>query len=334
MPERRDPRSIIDAAEQAAAADDYAAAEELLREAALEQEARLGPLHPDLANTLNNLGIVCEINNHPDDAERCFRRAVTIATTLLKPDHPFVVTSRQNLRDFCVARGKPVELLLLPPATSRVEVRTAVAVDPRRESPLNQKSQHAQPSEPRRSVRPLAMNALGPGIMLGMILAATLPWPLPSRVEGVGSAERVELPAIAAALHQETAKASASAPDAVSTSAMTKATSTPASPTVIKAQLCATLDEWLCEPEDRPVPPGTLFFYTQVKSASATTIEHRWYRDNRLMLSVELPILASPGIGYRSFSRYTMNSESAGSWRVELRTRDGLLLHEERFSVQ
>ena len=55
-------RSIIEAAEQAAGAGNYARAEVLLREAALLQEARLGPLHPDLANTLNNLGIVCEMN--------------------------------------------------------------------------------------------------------------------------------------------------------------------------------------------------------------------------------------------------------------------------------
>ena len=33
----------------------------LLRQAARLQEASLGPRHPDLANTLNNLGIVCEI---------------------------------------------------------------------------------------------------------------------------------------------------------------------------------------------------------------------------------------------------------------------------------
>ena len=47
-----------------------------------------------------------------------------------------------------------------------------------------------------------------------------------------------------------------------------------------------------------------------------------------------LPVQASPIIGYRSFSRNTMNSDNAGSWRVELRTEDGVLLHEERFSVQ
>ena len=105
MPDTREPRSVIDAAEQAAAAGDYASAEQLLREAALLQEASLGPLHPDLANTLNNLGVVCEIAEKPVDAEHFFRRAYAIATAALEPDHPFVATSRKNLEDFCWPAG-------------------------------------------------------------------------------------------------------------------------------------------------------------------------------------------------------------------------------------
>ena len=116
MPETRELRTVIDAAEQAAVAGDYASAEQLLREAALLQEARLGPLHPDLANTLNNLGIVCDIRDKPEDAELCYRRAYAIAAAALEPDHPFVATSRKNLADFCEARGKPVELPTPSPA--------------------------------------------------------------------------------------------------------------------------------------------------------------------------------------------------------------------------
>ncbi len=52
----------------------------------LLQEASLGPLHPDLANTLNNLGVVCEITGNAADAERHFRRAWEIATATLEPD--------------------------------------------------------------------------------------------------------------------------------------------------------------------------------------------------------------------------------------------------------
>ena len=75
MPEPREARSIIENAEQAAAAGNYSSAEELLREAAAVQEQTLGPHHPDLANTLNNLGVVCEITDNPIDAEHYFRRA-------------------------------------------------------------------------------------------------------------------------------------------------------------------------------------------------------------------------------------------------------------------
>jgi hypothetical protein len=103
---------------------------------------------------------------------------------------------------------------------------------------------------------------------------------------------------------------------------------------VVKARLCAELDDFACDPPDRPVPPGPLFFYTQVTSTSATTIEHRWYRDNHLDQSIQLRVQASPRVGYRTFSRNMMTAESAGNWRVELRAEDGALLHEERFSVR
>jgi hypothetical protein len=314
MPEPREPRSIIEAAEQSAAAGNYASAEKLLREAALLQEASLGPLHPDLANTLNNLGVVCEMNDSPVDAEHCFRRAFAIATAVLKPDHPFVATSRQNLRDFCEARGKRVE-------------------------------QDVQPLMWRRFIRPLAIGGLGPAVMLIVILTAVRPWlnstgraqspsaivrdsPLetPARPQPPLSVEPITLP-------QEITRTSEGGPREGSDRRITEA-STPVRLTLVRARLCAELDDFACDPPDRPVPPGPLFFYTQVKSTRATTIQHRWYRDNRLYQSVQLRVQASPRVGYRTFSRNIMTGESAGSWRVELRTEDGVLLHEERFSVR
>ena len=77
-----------------------------------------------------------------------------------------------------------------------------------------------------------------------------------------------------------------------------------------------------------------MFFYTQVKSATATTIEHRWYQGDRLRQAVPLPIQANPGAGYRTYSRNTISSERAGDWRVELRSANGTVLHEERFTVR
>ncbi len=102
------PHLLVDA-EQAATTGDLASADSLLRDIARIQEAELGPLHPDLANTLNNLAVVAEQAGRPDDAETFYRRAVAIAAASLPADHEMVAASRQNLEDFCRARGIPIE---------------------------------------------------------------------------------------------------------------------------------------------------------------------------------------------------------------------------------
>ena len=310
MPDAREPRSIIEAAEAAAAAGDYASAETLLHEAAAAQEARVGALHPDLANTLNNLGVVCEITGNLVEAERSFRRAFAIATTVLEPDHPFVATSRKNLCDFCEARGTSIEL---PP-----------------ELPLR-----AKPSlDAKRGVIRLALGAFGPVAMLIVILVVAAPWvdtserPETSRSEAssvIAKEAAPEIPAPPAV--PSSVEPSPVPPDATSDDA------DGVSVTVLKARLCADLDDWRCDPPDDPVPPGPLFFYTHVKLAHATTVQHRWYRDGRLNQSVSLRVESNPS-GFRTFSRSTINSDSTGNWRVELRTEDGVLLHEERFTVR
>ena len=114
MPDSTSAQPILDAAEQAAVVGDIDAAEQLLRQAVRVQETHLGPHHPDLANTLNNLGVVCEKTGRLDEAESCYRRAYNIAAAAFDPDHPFVVTSRKNLADFCEAHGRTIE----PPATA------------------------------------------------------------------------------------------------------------------------------------------------------------------------------------------------------------------------
>ena len=121
MSDTRDPQAVIAEAEQAANAGDFPAAERLLLEAANLQEASLGPAHPDLANTYNNLGVVYEITGKPADAELSFRRAYKIATVAFPAHHPFVATSRKNLEDFCAARGIAVD----PPAPAPAPALTA-----------------------------------------------------------------------------------------------------------------------------------------------------------------------------------------------------------------
>ena len=323
MSEAREPLTIIQAAEAAAEAGNYASAEALLREAAHLQEASLGPRHPDLANTLNNIGIVCEITGKPDDAEQYFRRAVSIARTSLHPDHPFVATSQKNLRDFCEARGKKVEL---PPAPEVQKPARAATADPEPED-----SDIAS----KRLFRRFAVGGLGPIAMLMVVLAAGLP-------RLTSPPEAAPLPAIAIESRRDPvppdtaplpAPAPVEAPPAAAENSTTSADGG-ARPVVVRASLCGDLDDWLCDPADRPVPTGPLFFYTQIKSTSATTVQHRWYQDDRLHQTVKLRVQANRAGGYRTYSQNLMKSESAGNWRVELRSEDGALLHEERFTVR
>ena len=369
MWEVREPQSIIQAAERAAAAGSFGSAEKLLREAARLQEASLGPRHPDLANTLNNLGIVCEMTRKFDDAEQYFRRAVSIARTSLPPEHPFVTTSHNNLRDFCEARGKTVEppapvpppepppeaippvveaASSAPEAIPRVEEETPPVPEAESAAPevspeepaapeASDAGPEAKPAAAQTATDPaledpvltskkffyrVALGALGPIAMLMVVLAIGLP--------RLGAPElAVPSRAVAADAPPTTAPTQQARPT-------TPAVESPAAidtarPIVIRAGLCGELDAWSCDPADRPVPPGPLFFYTQIKSTSATTIQHRWYQDNRLRQSVDLRIEANQTAGYRTFSRYLMQIDSGGNWRVEVRSQDGVLLDEERF---
>ena len=347
MPEPREARSIIESAEQAAAAGNYASAEDLLREAATLQEHTLGPQHPDLANTLNNLGVVCEITDNPIDAEHYFRRAYAIATAALPPDHPFVATSRKNLHDFCATRGRPVDLPPSPPAVAAWLEAPAPAA-PRRQPAPPPKSEDVEPIPQTRSLRPLTIGVLTSVGLLIVMLAVSRTWSsrseetTPPRAAAVtppregktaqpilppaGTTAPRQPPASSAQATRSEAASSAARPDMSAPSAGT--------PTVVRAELCTALTNWRCETAGSEVAPGQTFFYTQVKSAAATTIEHRWYQGERLHRAVQLRIEANPGAGYRTFSRNTISAEGAGDWRVELRSADGTVLHEARFAVR
>jgi hypothetical protein len=133
-----------------------------------------------------------------------------------------------------------------------------------------------------------------------------------------------------------------------SAAAAREGTSVPAPETqsavkVTSARLCRTLstsargggdNDWPCAPASLPVSAGPLFFYTRLTSPTDTTVEHRWYRGDRLQRAVELRIGANTTSGYRTYSRNTVNSQGGGDWRVELRTGAGTVLHEERFAVR
>jgi hypothetical protein len=350
MMEPREARSILDNAEQAAAAGNYSSAEKLLREAAALQEQTLGPHHPDLANTLNNLGVVCEMADNPIDAEHYFRRAYAIAAATLAPDHPFVATSNKNLHDFCTARGRPMELPPSPPEVAAwLEAPAPRAAPPRESSPMAPaKTLDVTPIPRKRSLRPVAFGALSAIALLAVVLVMIRPW-------SSGVEETQSPPATAIAPAQETPAPRPTRPpgeptpqrqptakstqptrreaEAVS-DGPTSPTTSAAIPIVVTARLCTALSAWQCEAAESQVAPGPLFFYTQVKSAISTTIEHRWYQGDRLRQAVRLRIQANPDAGYRTYSRHAIGSERVGDWRVELRSADGAVLHEERFTVR
>jgi hypothetical protein len=415
-------RPILDAAEQAASVQDFASAEHFLRQAATLQEAQLGATHPDLANTLNNLGIVCERTGNTSEAESCYRRAYAIARSTLAAEDPLVLTSGQNLREFCAATGRPFELIAAPPkppapappapvapaplapvapappapvtAASRAPVKAAprtpvsaappasVAAAPSASVPLAPRTPPASPSPPRidhDTLRTQIVNVaaaavsveakarsrhrsaiwvvLGSAIVLALIILfadrmsrsseSTTPpaAPGPSPAETPASAEQP--PAPTASAPQPTGVAPAPGRSAVTEAA--KPPSVPATRTasdkgptptgsatvsLAESQLCRSLSNWQCSPATNPAEPGLFIFYTRVKSARDTTVQHRWYLNGDLRRSVDLRVGANASEGYRTFSRNTVAAERRGNWTIEVRDAGGALLHEERFLVQ
>jgi len=359
MSEHQNARDMLDRAERAAEAGDLASADELLRSAARSQEEELGPLHPDLANTLNNLAIVAERTGRASEAEAFYRRAVAIASASLPSGHPMVVASRQNLEDFCRAHGLSIDAPAVaagaPPATpvghSRITGEAAAsssaaphssAAPPSVPQPAPRTSQPlpAAPT-PGRGSHPVAWTAIGAVVLVTAVLFVWHPWsaraaPKPTPAESAPP-PRDAPPARPAPIEPaEVPKATPRRDD------RTVATSKPPAPaptagavTAAITQLCRTLSmnggSWRCDPAGDSVAPGRLALYTRVRSARDTVVVHRWYRGDSLRRSVRLAIQASPTEGYRTYSRQTVD---AGDWRVEVRSADGSLLHEQRFAVR
>lgn len=126
MSELQNVQHLLEEAKRAANAGELGSADVLLQEAGRIQEAELGPHHPELANTINNLAIVAEMEGRLGDAETYYRRAVAIASASLSPDDPMVASSRKNLEDFCRERGLPVDPPAPTPSIQRAEDRSDV----------------------------------------------------------------------------------------------------------------------------------------------------------------------------------------------------------------
>lgn len=84
-----------------------ARAEALLREALAAQEKTLGPLHPEVGTTLNNLGSELFAQGKLGEAEAVQRRSLRVLETALGPRHVGTGLGASNLADVLAAVGKP-----------------------------------------------------------------------------------------------------------------------------------------------------------------------------------------------------------------------------------
>lgn len=336
MSEELNTRSLLEQAERAAIAGDFASADELLKNVARIQEAELGPLHPDLTQTLNNLAIVAEKTGRPGDAETFYRRAAAIASASLPPDHPTVTDSRKNLEDFCRERGLRIEAAA-PSTTSLLVSPTPAPAAP---LPL--------PAAPRRTTRTLAWGvAIGVAAVIAGTLLVRRDWssretatPASAAPSAARKAAEPPIPPPVMTTPVETAEPPKAAPRGNRRPAPAdnrRAAAPTAAPISLTAvQLCQTFStsggRWRCDTAGDPMARGRIVLYTRVRSARNGTVVHRWYRAGTLQQSVRLPIRASAKDGYRTYSRRTI--DSPGRWRVEVRSAGGDLLFEKSFAVR
>jgi hypothetical protein len=319
MSDRRDARDMLERAEHAATAGNFASAEELLRDATRIQEETLGPLHPDLANTFNNRAIVAEKTGNLGDAETFYRRAVAIASASLPLDHPMVVASRENLESFCRARGVSID--------APVPLSPPLAPKPIPGTPEAASGSHA-----------IVWVAIAIVVLLTGLLVLR-PWssrnaPAPASADVVPPRQDA-LPAGSARIEPPASPKTAPLRENKSVADRTPAAPTSGAVTLVAAELCRSFStngrNWRCERVANSVAPGPLVLYTRVRSARADTVVHRWYQGSTLRQSVRLAIGANMSEGYRTYSRQTVKP---GDWRVEVRSADDKLLDEQRFSVR
>jgi DUF2914 family protein/tetratricopeptide repeat protein len=418
-PNLHDFRAIVQGIEQAEARGDHVTAERLLRQALALQEASVGPNHPEVANILNNLAIVCELNGKLTDAEACYRRSYAIATASFPATDPFVTTSRENLEQFCTARGLPFKdappVASIAPTASSAPGLAASSAPPPRPSPppppppkmpavapkaasppppraaapsptpratappalddFPLRSASAVPVSPRTPIAPAATREPSRvpviGAALGVLLLLLVSgWylldsnPLRERTASAPSAPPASpgaapAPAPSPVLEEPTpqpepavpeaaAKAPTPAPEPVAPPTPPPAAPEPAAPerpvattgksstTVLVAEVCRSLTRtgaWTCAPATGAQDPGVMYFYTRVASPRDTTIEHRWFRNERLEQRVPLRIRANPS-GFRTYSQRRISADRGGKWKVELRSQDGQLLDEKTFAVR
>ena len=84
-------------------------------------EQNVGPDHPDVATSLNNLASLYNNQGHYAQAEPLYKRALAIDEKALGPDHPSVATSLNNLAELYRAMNRDDEADPLEQRAARIE---------------------------------------------------------------------------------------------------------------------------------------------------------------------------------------------------------------------
>ena len=343
---------ILDSAQRAASSGDYALAETLLREVARLQAESLGPQHPDLASTFNNLGVVCERANNLQDAGKFYRQAFSIASGSLDADDPLVITSRNNVNEFYRVLG-----LVDTAASSHADLPAPVG---ELEDVLRRTDERAHDANIFTTL-PASTSmrlAIVPGVAIAVALLSALaiwwtrvpvePGTVDQRVSELGdplvpmSRSQESTPSqqsISGTMARRPAVEKVSPPRAPSVERAVSTTTAPA-PTpgdakVIELSLCESLStasgRWECIPTSDPSAGVSLYFYTRIVSPTNSRVYHRWYQNGILRRDVSLAIQANPSAGYRTYSRHRVDP---GEWRVAVVDADDAVLGEERVTVR
>ena len=83
-------------------------------------EKNVGPNHPDVATSLNNLAELYRTQGQYAPAEPLFKRALAILEKALGPDHPDVATSLENLAVLYRATKRDQEAETLEQRAARI----------------------------------------------------------------------------------------------------------------------------------------------------------------------------------------------------------------------
>ena len=283
------------------------------------------PASPDLANTLNNLAVVAERTGRSSEAVTLYRRAAAIAA-YVPAQRPMVVASRQNLEDFCRAHGLSLDSpAAIRPTPDNVGIIAEAAPRPSATPPGRVSS----------SIRWVAAGAV---VVAAAVLLMLRPWATSDRTAPAPKPEPAASEPAAASpppVEQARPPAPAPAPRRDDQNVATRKPSAAGGVIVAGAQLCRAFSasgrSWRCDPVGQPATPGPIVFLTRVTSPRDATVVHRWYRGDTLRQSVMLEVEANATEGYRTYSRLTVEE---GDWRLEVRSEDGRLLNEQRFTVR